>query len=984
MFKRFGVGFFIVILLIGVGLLILGDMFLRRSVPALTGSATVFGIHNAVHIDRDSFGVPSIYARTDEEAYFGLGYAEAQDRLFQMEMERRIGEGRLSEIIGKPGLTLDKWAHTIGFTRIAHLLWQKSSPQTKAFLTSYIGGINAYIADHHSRPGYEFDALHFTPEKWKPEECLTIGRLMSWEMNFGYWTDAAYGDIALAVDSSHLRALMPEYPADGPTVVEGSTPEVLAARWTGIGKRLPGPNITPSQIKPGGDTSNARFKPNVIGKPVVSGQTAPKNSVKPPAKPAAPSHKSPLNQGRPKINAPHVPVRSGEMLGEPKGVGTDDVGFFLELAKVNKELQAALGPLMSGGGSNSFVLGPSRTTTGSAILENDTHLRLSTPARWYLAHLHSEEGLNVAGFGVPGLPLIIAGRNEQVSWGITSGMADESDFFIETLDSTGKSTLTSSGFKSIVEFVDTIRVKDSVSTNPMHSLPFLIRQSIHGPLILEHPFVVAHSYARNNRAGAVPQDTTFFRHRKPVALAWNGEYAFGDELGAFFSLHRAENITEARSQLKLFATPVLNLCLADRSGEIAYEFIGRLPRKNGTETRGFLPRDGSISVDQWLGFISAGEIAKLSNPTRGYIVSANNPPIRQRTVPVSAAWEPGARADRIAQLIEESKKLDAAAMGKISRDITSPFDRDLVMPYLLALYPDPNPYSTAPDSTWLFRLDSLHHVWRWDSILHHTSLPDSAARQMIHADSLMLRAPYIGHGMASQVQTPTATALEYLRNWDGGMRDNETAPTIYAVFLNTLLKNIFADELGSDRFAEFCYDGDLPLNSLTRLLREPENIWWDDVTTRGAVPETRDSIIKLSLEESLRILKTTFGSDMSRWQWARLHTLTYRHQFEAAGPSIARLVNIEIGAVPGGFTSVSQATYDIWNPYAMRVGPSMRMISDMRSNTLLAVLPTGNSEAIFGSHYRDMVQLFKNGGYDAIELQGRSAAASTFELLPAR
>jgi acyl-homoserine lactone acylase PvdQ len=435
--------------------------------------------------------------------------------------------------------------------------------------------------------------------------------------------------------------------------------------------------------------------------------------------------------------------------------------------------------------------------------------------------------------------------------------------------------------------------------------------------------------------------------------------------------------------LRTFATPILNMCLADNSGSIGYEFIGRLPKRAGSEDRLMLSRDGSDPSQDWQGFMNAADVASVSNPPRGYVVSANDPPTRNRAIPISDVWETSARADRIAQLIEQTGRINTAGATKILMDVTSPFDRDLLLPLLLEQYPDPDPVTFQPDSTWQYRFDSLKHIWKWDSLQHHTSLNDSVVKSMIALDSASMHRIYRDSTIPHYKDKTLASALEYLRNWDGAMRSDETAPMIYAVFLQTLMKNTFRDELGADRYSEFAYLSNIILNSLERLLGDPENIWWDDINTPNIV-EDRDTIIKITFAETLHILKTTFGPDLRLWQWGRLHTLTYHHQFEAAGGSMAKMVNVETGPAPGGLTTVSQAAYDMWNPYEMRVGPSMRFLADMKTQTLLASLPTGNSEAVFGAHYRDMVDLFKAGGYDAIPLDRRDASWMRFELLPAQ
>src|SRR5665213_123833 len=231
MFSRFALGFGYLIFLLAVGLIVLGVHFMSRTVPSYTGTATVAGISGNVDIDRDEYAVPNIHAATERDTYFGLGYAEAQDRLFQMELERRLGAGRMSELFGAQSLPLDEWARTVGFHRIADQMWLKAGPHTRDVLTAFCSGINAYLRDHRTHLGFEFDALGLAPEDWKPQDCLIIGRLMAWEMNFSALTDAAYSDFSLALDSTHLHSLFPFYPSDGATVLGGASPAMFVSNY---------------------------------------------------------------------------------------------------------------------------------------------------------------------------------------------------------------------------------------------------------------------------------------------------------------------------------------------------------------------------------------------------------------------------------------------------------------------------------------------------------------------------------------------------------------------------------------------------------------------------------------------------------------------------------------------------------------------------------------------------------------------------------
>lgn len=936
MLLRFIIGLGFVVALLVIGGLLLGGALMTGSLPVYEGRISVAGLGQSVSIERDEHGIPHIYASSEDDGYFALGYAHGQDRLFQMEMTRRFGEGRLSEVSGEKTLLIDAWSRRIGFSRIAKEMLKRSSPETKRVLTAYTNGINAYIKAANNSWGFEFDAANAQPEQWKPEHCLIIGRLMAWEMNFAYFTDAAFGDIALTLDSSKLPSLFPNYPEDGATVLEGATPQRIQRTWRTLYQ----------PYKPPKDS--IRKNPKQVTRP-DTGMVFPKGPVVTPP---------PTGMADPSLNE-----------------------FYAEMRTLNKQMDALLGPRGIGGGSNAFAIAPRRSATGGALLENDMHLSLGNPGRWHLAHL-STGTTNVAGFCVPGMPAFIAGRNEYLSWGVTNSMADESDFFIETLDSTGRRYMHGGKPQRFAEIHDTIFVKDSLGGDP-RKFALTIRQTRRGSVMSDiHPFRLMNLFQNDDRAGGVPKDTSFLGRRKVVSLQWNGTYALSDELGSLIRLSRARSVDAARTALRDYATPCLNMVLADRSGRIAYQYIGRMPKRNGSEQKILLPRNASVGSDAWTGFVNMAALPSLTDPPRGYIVSANNPATRNRTFPYSNQWEPAARADRISQMIEMMSRHDTASIKRIALDVTSPFDWDIVLPKLLAQYPDPDPVRFDPDSSFAWSMDSMKLAWRRDSIHRRGNLNDSAFAAIVRQDSITLDRPWRAHLQVVKQHPLVERAMEYMRNWNGSMAATEVAPTIHSVFLQRLIENTFLDELGLERYRSFIYLNNVPLRTIANLLNDSTNPWWDRVNTRGPIPETRDSIIKLSFVEALRILRSTFGNDMTKWQWGELHSLTYRHVFSDADKRIAKLVNIEHGPAMGGPTTVYQATYNMWDPYKMKVGPSMRMIADMKSNSLYAALPTGNSEAVFGDHNHDMLDLFKRGDLIDVPLTERKSGWRKLELVP--
>src|SRR3982074_1427217 len=142
-----------------------GYHYLRRSLPQIDGSVTVAGLSAPVEIVRDADAIPHIVAAGKLDGLFGLGYAHAQDRLWQMEFQRRIGHGRRSEVLGPPALPQDRFRRTVGFGRAARAAWASTPDWAKQQVNAYVAGVNAFIATHHGAAlPPAFTLLRYDPE----------------------------------------------------------------------------------------------------------------------------------------------------------------------------------------------------------------------------------------------------------------------------------------------------------------------------------------------------------------------------------------------------------------------------------------------------------------------------------------------------------------------------------------------------------------------------------------------------------------------------------------------------------------------------------------------------------------------------------------------------------------------------------------------------------------------------------------------------
>src|SRR6266478_1040029 len=139
-------------------------LYLRSALPQTDGRIELAGPKAEIRVERDADGVPRIIAQNDEDLAFGLGFVHAQERLFQMELQRRYGAGRLSEIFGLQAVATDRQMRVLGLYRAAAAEIPFLSTEMNRALDAYAAGVNAFL---RSRPGAlppEFLLLRFAPE----------------------------------------------------------------------------------------------------------------------------------------------------------------------------------------------------------------------------------------------------------------------------------------------------------------------------------------------------------------------------------------------------------------------------------------------------------------------------------------------------------------------------------------------------------------------------------------------------------------------------------------------------------------------------------------------------------------------------------------------------------------------------------------------------------------------------------------------------
>jgi penicillin amidase len=242
----------VVLLILGLAGFGVGYATVRRAWPQVNGTLQVPGLRAPVTVVRDQWGVPHIYASNLHDLLFAQGYVHAQDRFWQMEFWRRLGSGRLSEVLGKSALPTDRFVRTIGWHRAAAQDWAQADPETRAALEAYAEGVNAYISTHKGRLGLEFTLLglmgrNVEPEPWEPVHTVTWGKVMAWDLGGNMSAELVRAAIIARLGTGAVPDLMPAPPPDRPVIVPHlltqatlqSVPEaVFTAHFLGEGADL--------------------------------------------------------------------------------------------------------------------------------------------------------------------------------------------------------------------------------------------------------------------------------------------------------------------------------------------------------------------------------------------------------------------------------------------------------------------------------------------------------------------------------------------------------------------------------------------------------------------------------------------------------------------------------------------------------------------------------------------------------------------------
>jgi len=538
--------------------------FAAGSLPDYDATARVDGIAAPVEIVRDTANVPHVFGETDADVFFGLGYAHAQDRLWQMMMLRRTAQGRLSELFGARTVRVDELMRRLDLYGLATRSVAAQDADTRAALEAYAAGVNAWIetvnAEALGRGAPEFFLFPAAIAYWQPADSLAILKLMGIRL------------------STHLEE------------------EVLAARVSALSADWA-----------------ADLLPDVPG----------------PGTAALP----PYAQLMPGIRPDRAALRiAGDALSPfPRA------GF--------------------GGASNAWAAAPARSAAGGTLLANDPHLGFSAPSTWYLARLDLASG-GVIGGTLPGVPLVLVGRNADLGWGLTSAYLDDQDVFIEELNPADPTRYrTAAGWTDFDTRRSIIEVRDA------EPVTITLRWTQNGPVLPGTHY---------DLASVTPPGHV-------AALGWTLLDPADTSASAVLGIMRAGSRAEAIAAGERVVAPSQMLTLADAEG-VAMQLVGRMPARDpGHETRGRMPAPGWKEINRWQGTLPYEMNPRFADPEGGIVGNTNNK-IVDAPFPnhVSFAWGDSDRVQRWRRLMQEREVHSRESFIATQLDIVSPTARTLL------------------------------------------------------------------------------------------------------------------------------------------------------------------------------------------------------------------------------------------------------------------------------------------------------------------
>jgi len=538
--------------IVALGILIF-KLYFHYDLPLYEGEISISGLEQPVNVYSDEWGVPHIYAETENDLFLTAGYIAARERLWQMTVVGSAARGELSKLFGKDMLGSDIYLRTWRIPEIGRKGAEQLRPETKNLVQHFCDGINAWVDEVDDNLPPEFKIIGSKPIKWVPSDVIGYARLMAHDLQQSWKPEILFGSVLDVYGEEKLLELLPPYGDDKPTIANIDMPDGLHDLFAEIS-------------------------------------------------------------------------RQESIIRQLTGTDGTDIG------------------------SNCWVISGSKTKSGKPLLANDPHLGYTQPAKWYEMHMVGGR-FNVSGVCLAGLPVPVLGQNQAIAWGFTNVMADDIDFFIETVSAENPNL-----YQSGTDWLEFETVNETIPIKGGSDTTIVVRISKHGPVITDLHHMLD------------DEDPV-------ITIQWTGNENFRI-LESLFDLSQAHDWNTFSAAVENFAVPGQNVLYADTAGNIGWRPAVKIPiRKDGES---LVPRPGNDPDYDWKGYVPFDEMPFLFNPPQGYIATANNKTIGDDfPYYISNLWLHPSRVMRIHERIQEEVIVTVDDIKSIQTDLIAPFSRSL-------------------------------------------------------------------------------------------------------------------------------------------------------------------------------------------------------------------------------------------------------------------------------------------------------------------
>jgi penicillin amidase len=314
-------------------------------------------------------------------------------------------------------------------------------------------------------------------------------------------------------------------------------------------------------------------------------------------------------------------------------------------------------------GSNNWAVSGAHSVSGKPVIANDPHLAFSAPGKWYIVNIRAGKW-NASGVTLPGIPEMVIGKNENIVWALTNVMADQTDFYIETVNKEKTHYKVDTAWKPLKKMEYTIKVKDSSDVR------LEVWETHHGPVISG-----VHLFSNLRK---VENNAPF------ISMRWTGNDV-SDEYYAMYQINRARDWSAFRQGVKYFTTPGQNFLYADVQGNIGFICDSKIPLRGAGNPN--FAMDGADTRNDWTGYVPYETMPYVFNPPEGKLATANNNVTPSFPHYITGVWEPTSRIDRINEMLSLQDKFSPADFKRMQMDFFSPYAREITA-HLLAAFKD--------------------------------------------------------------------------------------------------------------------------------------------------------------------------------------------------------------------------------------------------------------------------------------------------------